>query len=86
MDESKIIESLNHPLSEGLTEERDIEVKQSLLAIQVRFLKHGKTWYLQRVGVDEEIEHILLSTKPIKSAQFIYQSSEQEEGDAVEGS
>ena len=71
-------ETLSKPFSEGLTEERDIEVKESLLAMQVRFLKHGKKWTLQRIGVDEDIEHILLSTQPVKNVQFTYYSSNQE--------
>lgn len=60
------------PFSEGLTKEHDIEVKESLLAMQVRFLKRGKKWTLQRIKVDEEIEHILLSTRPVKSVNFYY--------------
>ena len=70
-------ETLSHPFSEGLTEERDVEVKESLLAMQVRFLKHGKKWCIQRIGVDDDIEHILLSTKPVKNVRFTYHNSEQ---------
>lgn len=58
--------------SEGLTEERDIEIKESLLTMQVRFLKHGKKWTLQRLGAGKDVEHILLSTQPVKNAQFSY--------------
>jgi len=65
-------ELIGRPFCEGLTEEKDIEVKQSLLTMQVRFLKRGKTWTLQRIGVDEDIEHILLSTQPVKNVQFTY--------------
>lgn len=75
MDEQKPeskIELLNKSLSEGLTEKCDIEVKESLLAMQVRFLKGDHNWVLQRIGVGDNIEHILLSTKPVKSVSFYY--------------
>lgn len=76
--ESKI-ESLpgGKAFSEGLTEENDIEIKESLLAMSVRFLKHGKKWTLQRIGD----EHILLSTQPVKSVQFIYHPPEKKKGE-----
>ena len=64
---------LNKPFSEGLTEERDLEIKESLLAMQVRFLKHNKKWHLQRFSVGN-IEHILLSTKPVKNISVTYHS------------
>jgi len=70
-------EMLSRSFSEGLTEEQDVEVKESLLAMQVRFLKRGKKWHIQRIGVDDDIEHILLSTKPVKSVQFVYHGSNQ---------
>jgi len=70
-------ETVSRPFSEGLTEERDVEVKESILAMQVRFLKHGKKWCIQRIGVDDDIEHILLSTRPVKSASFTYHRPEQ---------
>lgn len=63
--------------SEGLTEENDIEVKESLLAMSVRFLKHGKNWRLQRIGSDDDVGHILLSTRLVKSARFTYFPSEE---------
>lgn len=70
-------ETLSRPFSGGLTEERDVEVKESLLTMQVRFLKRGKKWCIQRIGVDDDIEHILLSTRPVKTANFTYHSPEQ---------
>lgn len=76
MDEKKI-EMLSDPFCEGLTEEKDMEVKESLLAMQIRFLKHGKKWCIQRFRAGGNVEHILLSTQPVKNANLYYYSPEQ---------
>ena len=65
------IESTPRPFSEGLTKELDMEVKSSLLAMSVRFLKHGKRWTVQRFRCGD-VEHILLSTHPVKSVNMYY--------------
>lgn len=65
-------EMLTKPFSEGLTEEQDMEVKETLMAMSVRFLKGGKKWKVQRFGDGGGPEHILISTQPVKNAQFIY--------------
>jgi hypothetical protein len=72
----------SEPFSEGLTEETDIEVKESLLAMQVRFLKHGMKWYIQRFRAGN-VEHILLSTHPVKGVNLYYHNPESEEEETV---
>ena len=72
-------ELLTKPFSEGLTEENDVEVKRSLLAMSVRFLKRGKNWTVQRVGSAEGVEHIIISTQPVTNANFTYQKPEPKE-------
>ena len=75
------IETTSKPFSEGLTEKKDMEIKQSLLAMQVRFLKYGRNWCVQRFGRKGGLEHILISTQPVKSANFYYHPPEKKEGD-----
>ena len=60
------------PFSKGLTKERPMEIKESLMAMSVRFLKGGKKWTVQRFGSEVSVEHILISTQPVKNVQFSY--------------
>ena len=64
------------PFSKGLTKERPMEIKESLMAMSVRFLKEGKPWTVQRFGAGNT-EHILISTTPVKSVQFFYHKPEE---------
>lgn len=74
-------EMLSEPFSEGLTEKNDVEIKESLLAMSVRFLKRGKKWYVQRLGHPKGVEHILISSQAVKNVQFVYHPPEKKEGE-----
>lgn len=53
----------------------DIEIKQTAHKMQVSFPIHGERWYVQTFGED----HILLTTKLVKTARFTYHDPEWKE-------